>query len=266
MAGGAEESLARPAAAKPHGVLRSPRSPLSSRSLVSAAAALVLALAARAGAEVTRYRSDVYAPDGAAKLLDGETVQTTDAGLTRRRTVFRKGGEVVATSDVTFRTDTLRLESYTQDDLVCGNRVRVAREGDALVLRFAEKPGASEDVTRFEDPRGVLTAGSLTLDATIRQWEALERGGDVRFEMIVSEKGMHVPFVAGTPERVKVRGRDALRVRIKTSNWLLRLFAPEVVFSLDAAAPHEPLEVVAPTIVRTPSCDLVRGRTVLERQ
>ena len=237
----------------------------SIRSLISAAAS-VFALAAPAGAEVTRYRSDVYAPDGAAKLFDGETVQTIEGPLTRRRTVFRKGAEVVATSEVTFRTDSLRLESYAQDDLVCGNRVRAAREGESVVLRFAEKPGAPEDVTRFDDARGVLTAGSLTLDATIRQWEALERGGDVRFEMIVSEKGMHVPFVAGTPERVKVRGRDALRVRIKTSNWLLRIFAPEVIFSLDAAAPHEPLEVVAPTIIRTPGCDLVRGRTVLERQ
>jgi hypothetical protein len=239
------------------------------RTVPSAAVALVAlvsALSAPARAEVTRYRSDVYATEGAAKLFDGETVQTTEGGLTRRRTVFRKSGEIVATSEVTFRTDSLRLEAYAQDDLVCGARVRAQREGDAVVLRFVEKPGEREDVTRFDDPRGVLTAGSLTLDATIRQWEALERGGDVRFEMIVSEKGMHVPFVAATPERVKVRGRDALRVRIKTSNWLLRIFAPEVVFSLDASAPHEPLEVVAPTIVRTPSCDLVRGRTVLERR
>ena len=239
----------------------------SLRSLaVGLALALPLALPARARAEVTRFRSDIYAPEGVAKLFDGETVQTTEGGLMRRRTVFRKGGEIVATSEVAFRADSLRLEAYAQDDLVCGARVRAQREGDAVVLRFVEKPGGSEDVTRFDDPRGALTAGSLTLDVTIRQWEALERGGDVRFEMIVSEKGMHVPFVAGAPERVKVRGRDALRVRIKTSNWLLRLFAPEVVFSLDAAAPHEPLEVVAPTIVRTPSCDLVRGRTVLERQ
>lgn len=239
----------------------------SLRSLVVALAALPLVFSGAAtGAEVTRYRSDVHAIEGDAKLYDGETVQSTEGALTRRRTVFRKGGEVVATSEVVFRTDSLRLEGYTQDDLVCGGRVRVAREGDALVLRFAEKPGGAEDVTRFDDPRGVLTAGSLTLDATIRQWEALERGGEVRFEMIVSEKGMHVPFVAAKPERVKVRGRDALRVRIKTSNWFLRIFAPEVVFSLDAAAPHEPLEVVAPTIVRTPSCDLVRGRTVLERR
>jgi hypothetical protein len=226
-------------------------------------AALVLTSAARA--ETTRFRTEVFTPDGSAKLYDGETVQTREEGVTKRRTVFRKKGEIVATSEVVFRADTLRLESYAQDDFVCGQRVRIAREGSAVVLRFAAKPGAGDDVTRFDDPSGQLTAGSLTLDVLIRQWAALERGDDVRFEMIVSEKGLHVPFIAASPEHVTVRGRDALRVRIKTSNWLLRLFAPEVVFSLDAAAPHEPLEVVAPTIIRTPSCDLVRGRTVLER-
>ncbi len=225
-----------------------------------------LALSSVAAAETARFRTEVYAPEGSAKLYDGETVQTREDGVTKRRTVFRKKGEVVATSEVAFRSDSLRLESYAQDDFVCGQRVRIAREGSSVVLRFSAKPGASEDVTRFDDAAGQLTAGSLTLDVLIRQWAALERGDDVRFEMIVSEKGLHVPFIAAPPERVSVRGRDALRVRIKTSNWILRIFAPEVVFSLDAAAPHEPLEVVAPTIIRTPTCDLVRGRTVLERQ
>ncbi len=238
---------------------------MAAMSFLPRASLALLALSSAAFAETTRFRTEVYAPDGSAKLYDGETVQTRDEGVTKRRTVFRKKGEIVATSEVVFRSDSLRLESYTQDDFVCGQRVRVAREGSAVVLRFASKPGASDDVTRFDDAAGELTAGSLTLDVLIRQWAALQRGDDVRFEMIVSEKGLHVPFIAAPPEHVTVRGREALRVRIKTSNWLLRLFAPEVVFSLDAAAPHEPLEVVAPTIIRTPSCDLVRGKTVLER-
>ena len=216
-------------------------------------------------AETVRYRTEVRSAAGDTKLYDGETIQSTEAGLTRRRTVFRKSGEVVATSEVAFRADSLRLESYAQDDFVCGQRVRVSREGATIVLRFADKPGASEDVTRFDDGAGVLTAGSLSLDMLIRQWSALERGDDARFEMIVSERGMHVPFVAVAPERVQVRGRDALRVRVKTSNWFLRVFAPEVIFTLDAAAPHEPLEVTAPTIIRDASCGLVRGKTVLER-
>ncbi len=59
--------------------------------------------------------------------------------------------------------------------------------------------------------------------------------------------------------------RDAVRVRGKTSSWLLRIFAPEAVFTFDADAPHEPLEVLAPTIVRDSSCDFVRGKTILER-
>jgi hypothetical protein len=141
----------------------------------------------------------------------------------------------------------------------------VAREGSNVVLRFAEKPGSDEDVTRFEDKEGILTAGSLSLDSIVRQWSAITRGDEARFEMIVSEKGLHVPFVAESMEHVTVRGKEAIRVRVKTSNWVLRFFAPEVVFTLDAAAPHEPLEVVAPTIIRDAKCGLVRGRTVLER-
>lgn len=239
---------------------------LAAMSLLVRASLAISLLAGAALAETTRFRNEVFAPDSGAKILEGETIQTKDGGLTKRRTVFRKKGEVVATSEVVFRSDSLRLESYAQDDLVCGQRVRIAREGPTLVLRYASKPGESDDVTRFDDPAGQLTAGSLALDVLVRQWAALERGEDVRFEMIVSEKGLHVPFIAAPPERVTVRGREALRVRIKTSNWILRIFAPEVVFNLDVAAPHDPLEVVAPTIVRSPSCDLVRGRTVLERQ
>jgi len=235
------------------------------RGVCVATALLHFASSSAVAAETVRYRTEVRSPVGDTKLYDGETVQSTEAGITKRRTIFRKSGEVVATSEVAFRADSLRLESYTQDDFVCGQRVRVAREGATVVLRFAEKPGAGEDVTRFDDGAGLLTAGSLSLDALIRQWSILERGDDARFEMIVSERGMHVPFIAAAPERVQVRGRDALRVRVKTSNWFLRVFAPEVIFTLDAAAPHEPLEVTAPTIIRDASCGLVRGRTVLER-
>ena len=230
-----------------------------------ASAALAGLVSVPAFAETVRFRTEVRSPAGDKKLYDGDTVQVTEAGVTKRRTVFRKSGDIVATSEVVFRSDSLRLESYAQDDFVCGHRVRLVREGSSLVLRFLEKAGGSEDVTRFDDGAGILTAGSLSLDVLIRQWAALEKGADARFEMIVSEKGMHVPFIAGSPERVQVRGRDAWRVRVKTSSWFLRIFAPEVVFILDAAAPHEPLEVVAPTIIRDGSCDLVRGRTVLER-
>ena len=230
-----------------------------------AAAALSFNPGAGRAAETTRYRTEIRTPSGDKKLYDGETVQTLDAGLTKRRTWFRRGADVVASSEVVFRSDTLRLESYAQDDFVCGQRARIQREGDTLVLRFADKPGAAEDVTRFDDSAGKLSAGSLAMDTILRQWADMEAGREARFEMIVSEKGFHVPFISGAPERVKAMGRDAVRVRVKTSNWLLRIFAPEVVFTFAAAAPHEPLEVFAPTIVRDSSCDLVRGTTILER-
>ena len=223
---------------------RTESQPLTSEALDS----LTRLQQAPAAAGQAIYEGSVFALDGRTTPLFRyeRRVQPVAGGLKSTHITFDPAGKVVVTQSAT-HSDAYELTRAEMVHGQTGVSGSVQANGDQLTFTLVEGGTSSVATERATAP---VVSGPTMFGYIVTHWDELMRGEALPIRFAIIERQETIGF---TLDRIPAApGRTAIRMR--ASNWLMRLAVPSTAFEFDTAT-----RKIIEYIGRVPPMEVING-------
>lgn len=181
-------------------------------------------------------------------LLVGTESSRRNGEMTQRETTYESpdGTSLGIRELAEFQGST--LQRLVTEDGRSGERVEVRTQGDGVfAIDILEGAGASPKSSVVTTPKGTILGKSIPA-LLLERWQDLQAGRTIKFRLLVPEHRDTYGFRA---RRLAQGSNGEARVVVEADSWVVRVFAPELVFQFtDTETPRlKELQAPSPVVI-----------------
>lgn len=210
-----------------------------------------LLLSATGGWAVTETTQTFKALDPKTRqvLVTGAEHVRSQNGAIVRHTEYKAGNELVATEDTTIDKRRLVVHQYRFQDLKTGEEATLVVDGAKANATYRKAKARGVDKEVIDWTKSSLH-GKLLPDLLLGNWDELQRGGAIEFDLYVPFRMDTIRFRATRNDKPMVVSRKKLTsFRVEPTNFLIRQLAPTIFFTFEDAAGHALVHYRGPSLV-----------------
>lgn len=182
-----------------------------------------------------------------ASLMNGEETIVVKGDGVSHGTRYVAAGKTLATESYE-ESDGGILHAYRFDDLATGERVEIERASDGrLRMLYVAKQGDKAS-TAMVSVSNDAWHGKAIPQLILAQWAALAQGRTIVFDLIVAQRLETITFRI-RKERDAAGSHGKPTFIVEANNWVIRQFAPRLVFKFDGMQSRRLVEFVGPAAV-----------------
>lgn len=184
-------------------------------------------------------------PSGGAIHIDGKrkftfvNTETNNGQVTERTTdYFNESGKIIVKDWTRYYTSTLEVIESSTMNFITGGAEKTSRL-DSRSYRLEYKKNASSK-TEYKDiaEKEPVMSKSLLAERISRSYYDIAAGKSIEFRLIVPSRLESIGFELKKETEETVQGLPCLKISLRASSWIIRQFAGNINFWVNANPPH----------------------------